>query len=457
MKKIFATLVAVGALLTACDKNQEEPRWESNEGVQLSEAERRTVLIEEYTGQDCVNCPSAAGVLHKLEKEFPNNVIVVAMHSEHSGMARELKNAEATRLAKHFGLPNAVPMMMMNRMPFADKKNYNSDFAQWPNSIRKLVNTPKLADIELGKPSFDKAQDELRLSVKVKPAATMSDKRVRLVAWLVEDVVANQKLLTGETKKDYKHHNVLRKVLSDGDALRVNVDQEIMLTGKGLKASVKDMANAKVVVFIQKLEGSEEVLAARLVGLGDGLKPGPGSKPQPQPEPQPEDNKPTVREGISFYLAKTTVDESDFSLKFAELIEQVNSGHEFKFDQVTSIDEHYEFVTPNIFLHPGKNAPAGKYQIKIEKVSHKNDASVGLFSVCVFGKCNQAQSKEKHEEEITIQPADKLVTELIQIHYNVEQAPAEGTEYKLRVGVLDMSNKEVAHCFITFVFKKPTQ
>lgn len=458
MKKIFVALMAVGALLTACDKNQKEPRWESNEGVQLSEAERRTVLIEEYTGQDCVNCPTAAGVLHKLEEEFPKNVIVVAMHSAHSGMARDLENAEATRLAKHYALPSAVPMMMMSRMPFADNKNFNSDYLQWPNSIRKLINTPKLADIVLGKPEYNEAEDKLSLSIELKPAPTLSDEQVGLVAWLVEDVVAGQKLLNGKTKEDYQHHNVLRKVLSGGEALVVKSESKTTLTATGLKASLKDIKNAKVVVFIHKLKGGDEVLAAGLVALGSGNKPGPNPNPEPNPNPQP-DGKPELRDGLSFYLAETDFN-SDYSLKFVRLIKQADSGYEFKFTEKPEKDgSEYQIGMPNVFIHPGKNAPAGQYQIKVEKVSHKGDASVGLFSVCVLGQCNSAKNPESYEQEINVQPADKLAAELVQIHYKVpaNNPPADGTEYKTKVTISDMSGKEVAHCFVTFVFKKPTE
>ena len=74
---IFATL----ALFVACDVIPEEDRLE----VVPLEPSERNVLLLEFTGWKCVNCPSAAVVAHTLVEALGENIVVVAMHPKGHG------------------------------------------------------------------------------------------------------------------------------------------------------------------------------------------------------------------------------------------------------------------------------------------------------------------------------------------------------------------------------------
>ena len=63
-KIIYTALVAFG--LIACDNIAEEDRLIYEPLPEVN----RSVLIEDFTGQRCVNCPTAADEIQKLQKEY---------------------------------------------------------------------------------------------------------------------------------------------------------------------------------------------------------------------------------------------------------------------------------------------------------------------------------------------------------------------------------------------------
>ncbi|MCE3259577.1 MAG: outer membrane protein Omp28, partial [Bacteroidetes bacterium] len=76
MKKSIPLVVALAALLfTSCDK--------VSYAKQSSEvkANTRKVLIEDYTGHQCGNCPNAAVVAESLHEKYGDKVVIIAVHA----------------------------------------------------------------------------------------------------------------------------------------------------------------------------------------------------------------------------------------------------------------------------------------------------------------------------------------------------------------------------------------
>jgi thiol-disulfide isomerase/thioredoxin len=77
MNKNISILAAVliAASMFSCDKI--EPPYRQG-GVVTAE---RKVLLEDYTGSRCVNCPSAARIAHDLKQVYGENLIVLGIHT----------------------------------------------------------------------------------------------------------------------------------------------------------------------------------------------------------------------------------------------------------------------------------------------------------------------------------------------------------------------------------------
>ncbi len=74
--KIIGLLLLVFMVFEACEKIN--PPFKT--GVDC-EAGNRKVLIEDYTGHGCVNCPGAAVVAHELQELCEDRIIIMAVHA----------------------------------------------------------------------------------------------------------------------------------------------------------------------------------------------------------------------------------------------------------------------------------------------------------------------------------------------------------------------------------------
>lgn len=113
LRYLPAAAVAV-TLFAACDNVDEKDRFIPVERPEV----KRVVLISEFTGMSCVNCPTGAAAVHNVVDLYPDNVVVVALHPENNinttpigGL--DLRCPLATQYEAYFK-PNAFPAAQIN-------------------------------------------------------------------------------------------------------------------------------------------------------------------------------------------------------------------------------------------------------------------------------------------------------------------------------------------------------
>ena len=120
MIKYIGGCVLAGLLLTfvSCDTIKEQDRKVLFTGSISGE---RTVLLEEFTGVRCVNCPIAANEAHKLQEFFGENLIVVSLFPQTpTGLTDiapgdpDVRTEEAEAYAREFNV-DQFPNGMVNR------------------------------------------------------------------------------------------------------------------------------------------------------------------------------------------------------------------------------------------------------------------------------------------------------------------------------------------------------
>ena len=75
--KHIAPIVVAASMLAACNPVAQDDRYELIEPAQVN----RVVLIEDFTGQNCINCPAAHEVIEPLQMQYPDNVVAVSIHA----------------------------------------------------------------------------------------------------------------------------------------------------------------------------------------------------------------------------------------------------------------------------------------------------------------------------------------------------------------------------------------
>ena len=140
--KYFTLLIlSIGIMLNSCDII-DEPFKDSIspiDTVGLVQSDtiiqtQKAVLIEDFTGHRCKNCPKASKAINELDSLFDSQVIPLAIHagpSNFTGVNNEYPTDFTTEysddLATHFGI-SAMPMGLVQRIdyPNSHQKTYTA-------------------------------------------------------------------------------------------------------------------------------------------------------------------------------------------------------------------------------------------------------------------------------------------------------------------------------------------
>ena len=219
-KNILSTLPLGGMgwvmallLLTACSNIDEDERLIYVEPAEVN----RPVLIEDFTGQACVNCPNATAAIHELQETYgEENVIAVAIHCGpfahlRSNMGNAFLSDLGTKLGDeyytHWNI-EAQPGVKINRgAPIYDTNQYAAAVA---NELKK-TSTVHFDAVEF---SNNAVLVDMSSSDRVEG---------RLQVWIVEDSINakdpqtkyQQFMPDGSRRQDYVHNHVFRASLTN--------------------------------------------------------------------------------------------------------------------------------------------------------------------------------------------------------------------------------------------------
>lgn len=255
---VLALLLA-GIWLTACDRIDENERYTPAP----SYTPARSVLIEDYTGQKCVNCPFATNTLHSLAEFFGDSIICVAIHGGSFGYAepRGLATKEAQAYYDALNI-KSQPIGVINHSGFT------SDYQDWTKEVCELITKP--SSVNMSARAWVEG-NELKVSVV---SSSPEELTLTMKVWLTEDsIVANQSLPEawgGGTDKNYVHNHVYRKSVADIDGVEVKLSpegtkQEFTCSLESTYSKPYDLANLYVVAFVYtRKDGALKVLRQKV-------------------------------------------------------------------------------------------------------------------------------------------------------------------------------------------------
>jgi hypothetical protein len=305
MKHLFSTLCAaalVSAAWVSCDTIDEEDRfvkddqvtpWNFSVTTDTISAEGETwavqrvhrLLIEDYTGYLCVNCPEMAEFIEQsLIENVDSLAIVVGMHMEGNslsttpaGLPFQLSTAEAATYgealsgwsAANIGLPAvAVDRVSQERAVYVGISSTN----------KNLVSTLAQTQYSRYNTTLDAATPNIDLAVNVTPSEgayslstlVLSDAEttlpLKLQLWVVEDGITGIQQTTSGVGV-YTHNHVFRASVNGtwGEAITLSSLSAVAHNTVTLDAAWK-AENCSVVAFVYR-DDTKEVLNAVKVGL----------------------------------------------------------------------------------------------------------------------------------------------------------------------------------------------
>lgn len=252
---IKATHVAIAALaiaasagvLSSCDNVNEEDRYIKIDRPTIA----RKVLIQEFTGINCVNCPSGADEVHKLQTLYPGSVIAVGMHPGGTGFSGPIGtfnlNSDLARVYYEAYQPSGFPAAVVDGQ--APETNLNA----WSGMVTSELSRPAPADISLA-PSYDEATRTVTVEYQVK-INNVYTQPLNINIWLVENGIIGPQKSGASLVPNYTHNHVLRTSLTGdwGDKLADSfIPEEIYEGSVSLVLDEKWKAeNCELVGFLQ--------------------------------------------------------------------------------------------------------------------------------------------------------------------------------------------------------------
>lgn len=247
--KILSSLLAASAallLFSACESTPLEERFVPVDSDSFEP--QRTVLIEEYTGQTCVNCPGAHELMERLEERFNSpehlGVLSVGIHIPVFGRHAPagLVATEADTYSN--GVDNA-PTARINRRTGV----VNTD--QWTGAIlNELLRKSPIVFSEL---TADAAADgsAIRVDGKIRSTENISDAKLQL--WLVEDDIVMPQMKPDGPVADYVHRAVFRGALNgvNGQSIDIKEKKEVSFSLPSFPLfDYVNLENLRVVAFV---------------------------------------------------------------------------------------------------------------------------------------------------------------------------------------------------------------
>ncbi len=240
--------------LASCDSIDEADRYEGPLQLEV----KKNVLIEDFTGQLCLNCPLAAEAIGNMQKTYGNeHIIAVALHG--GDLSIDAPYGLATEESKAYHTYWKVDTWPKG---VVDRSGGTLEYTSWSaKAVERLQLEPTLS-IDMSGNTYD--ADSRQLTVRVAIDGTLPGGS-HLQVWLTEsNITALQRMPNGEYNAEYVHNHVLRQCVNGQWGEPIASTGEVVYSDISLPADWKaeDMA---VVAFVYNDEGVAQVIDVPVV------------------------------------------------------------------------------------------------------------------------------------------------------------------------------------------------
>ena len=225
--RVIASIFIFSAFLifSACD-NIEDP-YDGSSGPVTGGVDGipRKVLVEDFTGFKCPNCPLAAATAAQLQDQvYGDQMINVGIHiidffaepgpdPDHPGAFEiDLRTPAGLDYENEFGFQTlGIPNGMINRT--RDGPNILIGFGAWDGMISSVIDEPADIAIKVKEVIFNNGTDEIEVDIDLIVANSISGD-YNITLYLVEDSVIAGQYDGSNIVDEYLHRHVLRGALN---------------------------------------------------------------------------------------------------------------------------------------------------------------------------------------------------------------------------------------------------
>ena len=253
-------------MTSGCDNISEDDLYIIVEKPQVDNP--RTLLIMEFTGNSCLNCPTGAATVEQIkDDEAPGRVISVGLHPYGSHFTepmpslhtptnkQDLRCHAATALFDYYQ-PSGFPAAIFNGL----RSSMSGSTADWIQRASEALTQQTYVSLSASC-SYAEDSRELNVDYDVEFIDIVKEK-LNVTVWLVENkIMGTQTMPDGKMNVNYEHNHVLRASLNGdwGESLGESFAEGSKVSGTAAMTLEEDWVaeNCDVVVYVYRDDNKE--------------------------------------------------------------------------------------------------------------------------------------------------------------------------------------------------------
>ena len=270
-------LALLASLAAGCDNIGEDERYIKVEKPVVDNP--RNLLIMEFTGNSCLNCPTGAATVEQIkDEEEPGRVISVGLHPYGSHFTepvatihtpsrrQDLRSQAATAMFDYYQ-PSGFPAAVFNGL----KSSLSGSIPDWIQRASEALTANTYVSIDA---TCDYNSETRNLTVDYTvDFLDYINRKLNVTVWLVENkIMGTQTMPNGRPDMNYEHNHVLRASLNGdwGETLGESFADGSSKSGQASMTLQEDWVaeNCDVVVYVYS-DSNKEVEQAVSVGVGN--------------------------------------------------------------------------------------------------------------------------------------------------------------------------------------------
>jgi hypothetical protein len=230
MKKIiYISIFVVSQLLTGCKEEPpsivfKDPTVSDYDTTYVTSTiatpQTKSVLVEDFTGAKCPNCPAAHDEVSDMIKNYPGRIVAVSLHPTKHALAApidpkyDFRLDGAQDLADNFGGFQGLPAGGVDRVKGnAQLYVYAINASLWSGFLQPRLSKTTPYNIDVNN-SYNATNNTITSTVTVELTSATTDTLLLSVLYTESKVIAPQELGNNSIDTFYSHNHLVRKFVT---------------------------------------------------------------------------------------------------------------------------------------------------------------------------------------------------------------------------------------------------
>jgi hypothetical protein len=283
MKKLLIVLSVI-ALLPSCKEVGPDINLHGNGNVvsdttyiesPISTPELKNVVMEEFTGVRCPNCPQGHQIIATIKASNPGRVVALSLHPINSlgapypFSAQDFRSQKAQSLFDFLVQIGLEPAAAIDRKLFAGESNILLDKNKWSVDVTQQMTQAVPVNVLLGS-VYDSLTRELTVIVDLHYTQAVTEEN-KLTVLLTETNMISAQLDGSIIDTFYTHRDVMRDFITDVQGDAITQTREAGRVVRKVYKKVLDVAwkpeNMHIVAYVHEYQNSKRIYQGKEIAV----------------------------------------------------------------------------------------------------------------------------------------------------------------------------------------------